>query len=167
VQLPISALANDANDQGLPLTLARPHNAEDELRAFQSLAEIVSRELLISRYQSPENFVCIDGVNWELASMTCTIESGNNAFMIRLYSETGATQVRIPAFHIRRRDPKSGDIVSSDSDDANASPKIRPTRVEKKGKYGFTVEWADGATLIYSLQAIAKAAQEVQQKQAA
>jgi hypothetical protein len=164
--LPISTLANDANDQGLPLTLARPHNAEDELGAFQNLAEMVSRELLISRYQSPESFVRIDGVNWELASLTCTIESGNNAFMVRLYSETGATQVRIPAIHIRRRDPKSGEIVSSDSDDANASPKIRPTRVEKKGKYGFTVEWADGATLIYSLEAIAKAAQEVHQKQA-
>mmetsp|Transcript_23083 Transcript_23083/g.49817 ORF Transcript_23083/g.49817 Transcript_23083/m.49817 type:complete len:274 (-) Transcript_23083:241-1062(-) len=33
-----------------------------------------------------------------------------------------------------------------------------PAKVTKKGNYGYEVEWADGATIIYSLLAIAKAA---------
>ena len=33
-----------------------------------------------------------------------------------------------------------------------------PARISKKGKYGYEVEWADGAAIIYSLLAIAKAA---------
>jgi len=33
-----------------------------------------------------------------------------------------------------------------------------PAKISKKGKYGYEVEWADGAKIIYSLLAIAKAA---------
>ena len=33
-----------------------------------------------------------------------------------------------------------------------------PAKISKKGKYGYEVEWADGAAIIYSLLAIAKAA---------
>lgn len=33
-----------------------------------------------------------------------------------------------------------------------------PARISKKGKYGYEVEWADGAAIIYSLLAIARAA---------
>ena len=33
-----------------------------------------------------------------------------------------------------------------------------PARVTRKGNYGYEVEWADGAKVIYSLLAIAKAA---------
>jgi hypothetical protein len=33
-----------------------------------------------------------------------------------------------------------------------------PTRVARKENYGYEVEWADGAKVIYSLLAIAKAA---------
>ena len=33
-----------------------------------------------------------------------------------------------------------------------------PAKITKKGNYGYEVEWADGATIIYSLLALAKAA---------
>lgn len=40
----------------------------------------------------------------------------------------------------------------------NIKPELFPARVEKKGIYGYSVEWADGATIIYSMISIAKAA---------
>ena len=30
-----------------------------------------------------------------------------------------------------------------------------PCRVEKKGRYGYSVEWADGTTVIYSMSSLA------------
>jgi len=33
-----------------------------------------------------------------------------------------------------------------------------PCKIEKKGRYGYSVEWADGATIIYSMFSLAKAA---------
>jgi hypothetical protein len=46
-QLPISSLANDANDSGMPLSLVRPDEAVNELLALQQLARMVSRELFL------------------------------------------------------------------------------------------------------------------------
>ena len=48
---------------------------------------------------------------------------------------------------------------SSDcADNSSAKDSLFPAKLSKKGKYGYEVEWADGATIIYSLLAIAKAA---------
>eukprot|EP00986_Skeletonema_menzelii_P006841 scaffold2597_cov142-Skeletonema_menzelii.AAC.11 len=48
---------------------------------------------------------------------------------------------------------------SSDcADNSNEKDNLFPAKLSKKGKYGYEVEWADGATIIYSLLAIAKAA---------
>ena len=33
-----------------------------------------------------------------------------------------------------------------------------PCKIEKKGRYGYSVEWADGVTIIYSMFSLAKAA---------
>ena len=33
-----------------------------------------------------------------------------------------------------------------------------PCKLEKKGRYGYSIEWADGATIIYSMFSLAKAA---------
>ncbi|KAL3809553.1 hypothetical protein ACHAXA_001827 [Cyclostephanos tholiformis] len=41
---------------------------------------------------------------------------------------------------------------------ASAKDGLIPARVTRKGNYGYEVEWADGAKIIYSLMAIAKAA---------
>jgi len=47
---------------------------------------------------------------------------------------------------------------SSDcADNSEEKDNLFPAKISKKGKYGYEVEWADGATIIYSLLAIAKA----------
>ena len=162
MQLPISSLANKATEEGQPLSLTRPDNAEDELAALGKLAKIISKELLLSQFAQPDSFVQIDGVNFPLDSMTCTVES--SSFVVRLYSDTGAIKIQVPAYQVRARDPKTGVILPGESLDNNGqrSPGTLPNSIAKKGHYGFTVEWADRATLIYSLQAIAKAAKEVE-----
>jgi hypothetical protein len=38
------------------------------------------------------------------------------------------------------------------------TPKLFPCRLEKKGKYGYSVEWADRSTIIYSMYSLGKAA---------
>ncbi len=40
-----------------------------------------------------------------------------------------------------------------------SEPTLFPCRIEKKGRYGYSVEWADGATIIYSMYSLAKAAE--------
>eukprot|EP00985_Skeletonema_marinoi_P007787 scaffold3468_cov108-Skeletonema_marinoi.AAC.3 len=44
------------------------------------------------------------------------------------------------------------------ADNSDKKDNLFPAKISKKGKYGYEVEWADGATIIYSLLAIAKAA---------
>jgi len=50
------------------------------------------------------------------------------------------------------------DCSSKQPTGEEGDPSLRPARVTKKGNYGYEVEWADGAKIIYSLLAIAKAA---------
>jgi hypothetical protein len=38
------------------------------------------------------------------------------------------------------------------------SPSLSVTRVERKGRYGYAVQYADGATVIYSSKSLALAA---------
>ena len=187
IQLPISPVTNGANDDGAPICLTRPGEAEDELAAFQQLAIEVSNELLLLRYSEPDSsgLIAIGGVQFEVASISCSIEADKASFSVRLYSESGATKVRVPAANIRDRDPKTGEPLSGESPETENSASnstsddmvtvtkaktlnkprndtsIIPTSIEKKGKYGFAVEWDDGATIIYSMHAIAKTAANV------
>jgi hypothetical protein len=178
IQLPISTLTNDANDSGSPLCITRPCEAAEELSAFEELARVVSKELMLLRYSVAEEapLIRIDGVKFEVDSLSCSLEKGKDTFVVRLFSESGAKQIRVPASQVRSRDPKSGETLlgKSVANDNAASlksgmvtvhkanekndPTFTPTRVERKGKYGFAIEWGDGATIIYSMQALAKAA---------
>ena len=63
-------------------------------------------------------------------------------------SDRGSSQPSITVHH-----HSSGCADNSDKKD-----NLFPAKISKKGKYGYEVEWADGATIIYSLLAIAKAA---------
>lgn len=183
VRLPISTATNDANDRGSPLSLTRREGAVEELNAFEELAEIVTKELLLQRYRVSEMLgtITIDGVDFEVESVNCSIEKGKDNFQVRLFSNTSAKQVRIPASQVRGRDPKSGEflsnhvyvednnpedeIVSVHKSGERKDPAYTPTRVEQKGRYGFAVEWGDGATIIYSMQTIARAAKHVAELQ--
>ena len=173
IQLPISSVTNDANDIGAPICLTRPDDARDILAAFEQLGEVVSKELLQLRYSEPDSsgVVAIDGVQFEVESLNCSIEKDKESFSVRLYSETGATKVRVSAGDIRGRDPKTGEllsvsspeienkeVISSPDDSMVTVHKVQraprkdistiPRIIEKKGRYGFAVEWEDGATII-------------------
>jgi len=63
-------------------------------------------------------------------------------------SDRGSSQPSITVHH-----HSSGCADNSDKKD-----NLFPAKISKKEKYGYEVEWADGATIIYSLLAIAKAA---------
>lgn len=178
-QLPISSYANDATEDGLPLTLARPAQAETELAAMSQLARIVSSELLKLPFR-PESSVGVavfdDATEkFELSSIQLSLENGT--FLLRAFSEEGAIQRRISPHDLRSRDPKTGVVIDDDEDNKvdSASEKGRgmveihragatkggqrnsPERLEKKGKVGFEVTWGDGAKYIYSRRAVTMA----------
>lgn len=190
VQLPISVALNDANDDGIPLTMSRPEDATKELAAYELLTNIVSKELL--RVQYGAGF--IDGLSeyvtfnthpdksFDVSNVTLSLDRarGNEAMTVRIFSESDAIQWHIAPSQLRSRDPKTGDSIpnspfmndeiskdqSLDSDPIvtetkvvkkKRSPSVIPTKVERRGRYGFAVEWGDGATIIYSMRSIARA----------
>ena len=193
VRLPISTLTNDSNDNGSPLCVNRPDDAKDELWAFEQLARVVSKELFLLRYRVSEQLglINIDGVDFEVEGIGCSIDKGKDTFIVRLFSDSGAKQVRIPPTQLRGRDPKNGEFLSNHvnsgdqsqhtkpgddmvtvykatqtkKDQTKKDPSFIPTSIEQKGRYGFAVEWGDGATIIYSMQTIARAAKYVSERQ--
>ena len=183
IELPISTITNDANEGGEPLCLARPADAERELHAFEKLAKDVSRELyrmLYGQTDSKEVVSFADSSDeFDLATINLNVDSSSGGFTVRLFSKNGAIQRRIGAADLRARDPKTGEVIddspfrdemdqqvpSSDTlvtvhknAGRKVSPSLNPSKADKKGRYGYAVQWGDGATIIYSKASIAKAA---------
>ena len=190
-QLPISEFTNSSNDDGSPLCLTRPNDAQTELSVFSNLAKALSTELLLLQHQqqnnnehAPNNKMRVTLKNedtnqqktYDISSMQLSLNKNNESnkdLILRLFSEDGATQVFISGEQIRLRDPKTGDdliepstTTTSSCGGSNQSVKIHrhqhnrenkyiPIKVEKKGRYGYEVEFADGATIIYSALSIA------------
>ena len=178
-QLPISQLANDANDDGIPLSISRPEGAKDELQAFEKLAKVVARELFRMPYRAGDTEVMVAfedaAEKFELTSIQLSLDRGK--LVVRAFSEGGAIMKTVDPENLRKRDPKTGnflvepeenggdsrpanDIVTvykAGSDD-NTSPPVTPDRVERKAKVGYEVTWSDGSKFIYSHKAITKAA---------
>ena len=182
VQLPISPLTNSANDNGIPFCLQRPENAEQELKAFKELADIVSTGLLKYQYGQQEGGaqkVTFESENgfFDLESLVMS-KSTDGMLIVRLFSDSGALQKRITPAMLRSRDPKSGEVIQDSpflreaeesvgqdgplvtihKTGAKQSPSLIPNKVSRRGRYGFAVEWADGATIIYSMISVAKTA---------
>lgn len=116
-----------------------------------------------------------------------SVDNAHQKFTVRLFSNGGGYQKIISGVDLRNRDPKSGEEVEGSTDapatqaagcggnQTSLSSQVRrvvvesstaiakkgglfPARVTRKGNYGYEVAWADGAKIIYSLLAIAKAA---------
>jgi hypothetical protein len=180
VQLPISTTTNDANDAGEPLCLMRSEAAHVELSAFSTLAKNVSKELLKLQYGRSDNPEVVtfgtDSQTYDVSTAQLSLDKANDGLMVRLFSDSGATQERIMGAELRSRDPKTGiklesspfkdEVKSSNKDPmvtesraaGKKSPSLTPKKVEKKGRYGYAVHWDDGAIIIYSVLSIAKAA---------
>jgi hypothetical protein len=168
-RLPISTVTNDANDSGIPLALSRPLEAAEELGVMERLASSVIRDLFLAqhlRINSNENTSNLHkiifpnakvGDEFDLASTQLSIDGA--VFVARFFSEHGALQVSIPPETLRARDPKTGEIMDNgNSEIVQHVPKLFPARLDPKGRYGYSVQWADGATIIYSLLSIARSA---------
>jgi hypothetical protein len=177
IEMPMSVLASEANDKGQPLVLSRPEGAEQELVAYTDLARIVSGELLKTFYgttESSESVKFRDSVEeFAVASLDLSLDKTTKEFVVRLYSPAGALQKRVLAAQLRARDPRTGEVIDDSpflerlgeqpaihvhKSTDKLSPSLDPNRVERKGRYGFAVQWADGATIIYSKKSVARAA---------
>lgn len=185
--LPISTLTNDANDSGEPLCLSRPEAAIEELQVFDNLASTLSKELLLVQHGRSRSdsggideqvsvvFPGSDEV-FDVATAHLSLDSTKTGFLVRLFSNDGATQLSLSADDLRSCHPKTGEKLDLDNGGDQAStavpsdgivehhtakahgPRLMPAKVEKKGRYGYAVEYSDGATIIYSMLSIAKAA---------
>lgn len=121
IQLPISVSMSDANESGVPLTLDRTTpNTEKELLAYQSLAHVVSRELLRLQYGHSNDdetvFVSFGEKNerYDVNSVSLTLSKSNSddkLFVIRLFSDSGAVQQEVKPSELRGRDPRTGDKI--------------------------------------------------------
>jgi len=178
---------NDSVDNATPLTQSRPKEAGKLLDSFHDLSNIVARELLLLQYGAPsedhEHVVFDNETNhFSLSTVTLAIDKAKDKFAVRLFSDTGAIQKNVSPAQLRSRDPKTGELIRDspylDQDGIGGeqhaemsdpmvtrtratrkrSPSVIPTKVERRGRYGFAVEWGDGATIIYSLKCLATAA---------
>jgi len=198
-QLPISSRMNEANDDGSPLCLSRPKEASVELDVFHKLSCDIAKELLLLDHghghghlnnndDSDDNScIEIDGKLFDIASLHLSVDNEKQMFVVRLFSDVGATQVMIPGNKLRSWHPKLGEPLPILLDESNNEEqekqimvthtsgskgcgsshdghahrhdlKLFPCKLEKKGKYGYAVEWADRSTIIYSMYSLAKAA---------
>jgi len=182
-QFPISSKTNEANDNGVPLCLDRPEDASTELDLFHQLSTTVAKELFLlehgrSSAVSDESSVQIGSEIFNVASLQLTVDNDRKSFLVRLFSDSGATQVQIEGDKLRTWHPKLGEAMEvEDSESAEdsmvthtsgkgcgshshgkESPRLFPCKIEKKGRYGYSVEWADQAAIIYSMYSLARAA---------
>ena len=130
-----------------------------------------------------ESMVQLDGQNFDIASLHMSVCDSSETFTIRLFSDSGAAEAIIAGEKLRNWHPKLGHAMDHDDgstdeiekkdpvvitntagcgnhqhDHHHARSRLFPCRIEKKGRYGYSVQWGDQATIIYSMYSIAKAA---------
>jgi len=179
IEMPMSPHTIDSTDSGIPLTMSRCKGAEPVLSAFSKLADAVSSGIM--RYQYHENngnreLVTFENENQWFPIASLVLSMSKDWLSVRLISDEGAITRKIATASLRSRDPKTGDYIPDSpfledvtnedklsnsaalSSKRPRSPSITAKKVKRKGRYGFAVEWGDGATVIYSLRCIAQAA---------
>ncbi|KAK1733800.1 NUBPL iron-transfer P-loop NTPase family protein [Skeletonema marinoi] len=177
--LPRSETVSSSNESGKPFCCDEPNgNSEQEWAVFSKLADAASADLLLLQHNRCLR-LCRDNkeivpLPWWISKIiggddlrsrnpkTGEVEehsssnSGEGDGKTVQHgcgggshsSDRGSSQPSITVHH-----HSSGCADNSDKKD-----NLFPAKISKKGKYGYEVEWADGATIIYSLLAIAKAA---------
>ena len=115
--LPLSEVANEANERGIPLTLSRPEIAHDHLSCFHDLAKKVSTHLLKEQYgdSSKVSYVTFENseekFNIETLSVTISKEPDDEKMIIRVFANEVAIQKDVHPAELRARDPKTGDLI--------------------------------------------------------
>jgi len=167
-QLPISTATNEANDSGSPLCVERPVKASDELAVFSLLSRAISKELMLVQHNRPVGdmvdatphrvtFQAHCHVLFDVASTYLAVDKDQQGFVARFFSEDGAIELSIAASVLRSIDPRTGEVLA-ESGMVQQYKALLPATVERKGRYGYAIQYADKATIIYSMIAIAKAA---------
>eukprot|EP00985_Skeletonema_marinoi_P018395 scaffold10263_cov143-Skeletonema_marinoi.AAC.2 len=159
--LPISETVSDSNESGKPFCCDEP-NGNSEV--FSKLADAVSADLLLLQHNMmPASMQGHQGSGYQKIIGGDDLRSRN--------PKTGEVEENSSS-NSGEGDGKTVEHGcgggSHSSDRGSSQPSITvhhdkkdnlfPAKLSKKGKYGYEVEWADGATIIYSLLAIAKAA---------
>jgi hypothetical protein len=183
-QFPISTRLNKANDEGVPLCLSRPQEATKELDIFRDLSISVANELLRAQHGksmsvSDNVLIRIENQIFDAANLHLSSDNTTESFLVRFFSDSGATEVRISGEKLRHWHPKLGEPLSEESEDdrivtvtshsgcgshnhpqsdQKRMSRLFPCKIEKKGRYGYQIEWGDQATIIYSMYSLAKAA---------
>ena len=198
-QLPLSQHTTDSIETGIPLCLARPLQAEQELQVYDDMAKFLVKQMFaMQNGTSFNNTSNLEGVMFDsqstaifhVASALLKANEKSKSFTLRFFSNTDgvATQVDIPAHVLRMTHPKTGERMDDRLDDMAKTltspstssgcstavhvhrehtqpqppqiklPKLFPVTLERKGQFGYSVEWADGATINYSMASLAKAA---------
>lgn len=150
--------------------------------------DVASKILLLQHSQSKEGdnegiqnvTVTLEDTTFNVVNLQMAVENESEAFSIRFFSELEAIEVKVPGQKLRSWHPQLGEEMQDEQDKGStdnqssdgsrcgssrahsAQPfgkaRLFPCKVEKKGRYGYSVEWADGATIIYSMLSLAKAA---------
>lgn len=123
---------------------------------------------------STNDTVFIDDDEFPVSNLTITVNNERKEFYVRFFSEQGAKEMKVSGEKLRYWDPKMGEgeigAPSENSDDDNgggsslkrtrvsSTSDIFPCQIYPKGNYGFSLRWADGASIIYSRLSIATAA---------
>ncbi len=101
--------------------------SETESNVFDEISNGLVEELFVRT---------VDAVSLPLLSIK------ENSIIMRFFSTDEATQFSIPMRELRRRDPKSGEILSYADMTDNFNERV--LSIDLKGKYGASFEWSDG-----------------------
>jgi NUBPL iron-transfer P-loop NTPase len=123
VKLPMSMATTEANETATPLTMSRPENgADNELSAYNQLAQIVCQQLLHTQYGSDDSskeYVCFgdNAHEFDVASIVLSLDNTKSVppeakkFVIRIFSKTGAKQIQVLPSIFRASDPRTGELI--------------------------------------------------------
>ena len=89
--------------------------------------------------------------NVDVNSVSLTYDPNRKSFVIRIFSENGASENLIDPEALRTVNPKTGEPL----EDTKKNDRMLAVKAtERKGSYGYAVTWGNGATFIYAMKVI-------------
>ncbi|GMH77408.1 hypothetical protein TrST_g9189 [Triparma strigata] len=159
VRIPMSEAVSAANDDGVPVALL---GTTEEALAYEQLATVLTRRLF-DRDTTPSTPHPSDPSESELEaspstvdnvdvnSVSLTYDPNRKSFVIRIFSENGASENLIDPEALRTVNPKTGEPL----EDTKKNDRMLAVKAtERKGSYGYAVTWGNGATFIYATNVI-------------
>ncbi|GMH62020.1 hypothetical protein TL16_g03392 [Triparma laevis f. inornata] len=158
VRIPMSEAVSKANDDGVPVALL---GTAEEASAYEELAAILTRRLFdrdicpSSQPSDPSESELeaspstVDSI--DVNNVSLTYDHNRKSFVIRIFSEDGASESLADPEALRTVNPKTGELLE---DTKKNTRMLAVKATERKGSYGYAVTWGNGATFIYSMKVI-------------